>query len=132
MPIAGWPGRTGYVRSVSEAQTPWPGRLIGVEEEFLVVDPGSRHVVPQAVTVRALDTGGMPGPGSGAGGSTTPGDGRPDSQGERYGIEKELTEYQLEVATPPCATLAELRERLEAARALLRRGRADRPRDAGR
>ncbi len=62
----------------------------GVEEEFFVVDPDSRRVVAAAPKVRAV---------------------RPEL------VAKELTRYQVEIATRPCDTLAELRADLYRRRA---------------
>jgi len=64
----------------------------GVEEEFFVVDPGSRRVVAAAPAVQAM---------------------QPEL------ITKELTRYQVEIATEPCRTLAELRADLTRRRSAL-------------
>ncbi len=70
---------------------------IGVEEEFLVVDPQTRHAVARAAAVRLAAA----------------------ANADETGVDKELTEYQLEIATRPCATLEELRGQLTSARARL-------------
>ena len=64
----------------------------GVEEEFFVVDPVSRRVVAGAPEVQAV---------------------RPEL------VAKELTRYQVEIATEPCRTLAELRADLTRRRSAL-------------
>ncbi len=70
---------------------------MGVEEEFLLVDPDSRRLASGAGEVRRvaaeLDLGDF--------------------------VEKELTDYQLETATDPCATLEQLRTGLIAGRKAL-------------
>jgi carboxylate-amine ligase len=72
-----------------------PGRSLGVEEEFLVVDPESRRVVPRAAAVLAA------------------------AAGQPGRAEKELTQIQVETATAPCRTLDALRADLVRARAAI-------------
>jgi carboxylate-amine ligase len=98
--------RNGYLRAVTDHQQGGPpGDRLGVEEEFLVVDPDTRRVVPAAHEVRRAGRTGAAEPDGHAAGWA--------------GIEKELSEYQVEVATRPCADLADLRGRLEDARGML-------------
>ncbi|HEX6472153.1 MAG TPA: glutamate--cysteine ligase [Streptosporangiaceae bacterium] len=64
-------------------------RLMGVEEEYLVVDPATRAVVPAAaevIEVAAAELGGS--------------------------AAAEITRFQVEAKTPPCADLAELQGHL--------------------
>jgi glutamate---cysteine ligase / carboxylate-amine ligase len=72
------------------------GPLFGVEEEFLVVDPLTRNVVPQAETVlkRAKPV-----------------------LGDR--VSGEITKLQLETRTQPCRSVAELLGQLTEAREML-------------
>jgi carboxylate-amine ligase len=65
--------------------------LIGIEEEYLVVDPHSRHVVPRAGEVLAAATGILD-------------------------VDQEITRFQLEARTAPSADLDELGGWLRAAR----------------
>jgi carboxylate-amine ligase len=65
--------------------------LIGVEEEYLVVDPRTRHVVPRAADVLAAAT-------------------------DVLDVVHEITRFQVEARTAPSADLMELGSRLRAAR----------------
>lgn len=67
--------------------------LVGIEEEYLVVDPQTRHVVPRAAEVLAAATAVL---------------------GED--VAHEITRFQVEARTPPSADLNELGGRLRAAR----------------
>lgn len=68
----------------------------GVEEEFLVIDPDTRHAVPRAAAVL-------------------------HRAGERLGtrVAGEITKLQVETRTDPCDTTADLHGQLVAARAVL-------------
>lgn len=68
-------------------------RTIGVEEELLIVDPRSGHPCPLAPRVIA------------------------SAQERGCGVERELQQQMVEIATPPCPTLADLAEELTACRA---------------
>jgi carboxylate-amine ligase len=76
-----------------------PGLTVGVEEEFLLVDEGSRRTVPRAAAVlahapmRQLPIG--------------------------AGLQRELQSSQVELATGVCTNLAALRQQLLAGRQLL-------------
>ncbi|MBB5959310.1 carboxylate-amine ligase [Saccharothrix tamanrassetensis] len=63
---------------------PW---TVGVEQEFLLVDPESRRPVPKAEAVAQY-------------------------AGEQFDVQRELTPFQIEVATPVCHTTAELAEQV--------------------
>ncbi|MGW1958396.1 carboxylate-amine ligase [Streptomyces sp. NPDC001920] len=76
---------------------------VGVEEEFLLVDPGSRAVSPQGPQVAAAAAGEL---------------------GHRVGTE--LTRYQVESRTNPHTCLSEAAEELRATRAALARAAAGR------
>ncbi|HEX4813258.1 MAG TPA: glutamate--cysteine ligase [Nonomuraea sp.] len=65
--------------------------LIGIEEEYLVVDPRTRHVVPRAADVLA-EAGGV------------------------LDVVHEITRFQVEARTPPSAELGELGARLRTVR----------------
>lgn len=67
--------------------------LVGIEEEYLIVDPSSRHVVPRAAEVLAAATAVL---------------------GED--VAHEITRFQVEARTPPSTSLSELGVRLRAAR----------------
>ncbi|KAA2261689.1 YbdK family carboxylate-amine ligase [Solihabitans fulvus] len=68
---------------------------IGVEEEFLLVDPDTRNITPVAPSVLA-------------------------AAGERiFGLQPEITTFQVETATPVCRTMSELREHLVLSRRTL-------------
>jgi carboxylate-amine ligase len=69
---------------------------VGVEQEFLLVDPGSRRPVALAPRVREL--------------SRAPGD---------LDVQGELTPFQIEIATGVCHTFEELDEQVRAARRVL-------------
>src|SRR5262245_22655816 len=68
--------------------------LVGVEEEYLVVDPGTREVAPASAAVVAR---------AGA------------ALGDRVGTE--ITRYQVEAKTRPCTGTAELESQLRRMRA---------------
>lgn len=70
---------------------PWTA---GVEQEFLLVDPESRGPVPLAGSVA-------------------------QHAGARLDVQRELTPFQIEVATPVCATAEELAEQVRLGRAHL-------------
>jgi len=72
------------------------GPRFGVEEEFLVVDPRSRAVVPRAAAVLSRAQDGLGGRVCG-----------------------EITEAQLETRTEPCRTVSDLHDQLTAARRVL-------------
>jgi glutamate---cysteine ligase / carboxylate-amine ligase len=72
------------------------GGTVGVEQEFLLVDPETRRPVPRGPDVRRL-----------AGRDTD------------LNVQLELTPYQVETATPVCATVAELGEQVHRGRELL-------------
>ncbi|MER7505386.1 glutamate--cysteine ligase [Nonomuraea pusilla] len=65
--------------------------LIGIEEEYLVVDPRTRHVTPRAAEVLAAAT-------------------------DMLDVAHEITRFQVEARTPPSADLTELGSRLRATR----------------
>jgi carboxylate-amine ligase len=65
---------------------------VGVEEEFLLVDYRTRRVSPRAPLVLAAAAGGLP------------------------GLQPEITQFQVETATPVCVTMAEVRQHLLASR----------------
>ena len=65
---------------------------VGVEEEFLLVDYRTRRVSPRAPAVLAAAAGRIP------------------------GLQPEITQFQVETATPICSTMAEVRENLLASR----------------
>ncbi|MFI6601146.1 glutamate--cysteine ligase [Nonomuraea sp. NPDC050536] len=65
--------------------------LIGIEEEYLVVDPRTRYVTPRAAEVLAAAT-------------------------DVLDVAHEITRFQVEARTPPSADLGELGVRLRAAR----------------
>ncbi|GGP11553.1 glutamate--cysteine ligase [Nonomuraea glycinis] len=65
--------------------------LIGVEEEYLIVDPRTRHVAPRAAEVLAAAT-------------------------DVLDVAHEITRFQVEARTAPSADLAELGTQLRAAR----------------
>ncbi|MFG3439789.1 glutamate--cysteine ligase [Nonomuraea sp. NPDC047897] len=65
--------------------------MIGIEEEYLVVDPRTRHVVPRAAELLAAATGVLD-------------------------VEQEVTRFQIEARTAPSADLNELGARLRLAR----------------
>lgn len=65
--------------------------LIGIEEEYLVVDPHTRHVTPRAAEVLAAAT-------------------------DVLDVAHEITRFQVEARTPPSADLGELGVQLRAAR----------------
>jgi glutamate---cysteine ligase / carboxylate-amine ligase len=67
--------------------------LIGIEEEYLIVDPHTRHVSPRAADVLAAAT---------------------DVLGED--VAHEITRFQIEARTPPSADLTALGTRLRTAR----------------
>jgi glutamate---cysteine ligase / carboxylate-amine ligase len=83
------------IRDVTKTPAFDPGcPTVGVEEEYLVVDPATREVVPRAAEViarAALELGDRTNP--------------------------EITRYQVEAKTPPCADLAYLGARLRDMRA---------------
>ncbi|MCF7553030.1 glutamate--cysteine ligase [Pseudonocardia sp. WMMC193] len=90
-------------------------RSVGVEEEFLLVDPADGAARAVAATVLRLQDGGS---------------GAESSDGS--GLEAELHAEQLETGTRPCVALADLaaelgRTRAQAARAAARRGAAVAP-----
>ena len=66
----------------------------GVEQEFLLVDPETRRPVPMAAEVC-------------------------QEAGPSFDVQRELTPFQIEVATPVCATPAELADQIRAGRAHL-------------
>ncbi|MET1075724.1 MAG: glutamate--cysteine ligase [Umezawaea sp.] len=68
---------------------------VGVEEEFLLVDTTTREVAPLAPEVLATPT------------------------DTRYDLQAELTDFQVEIATPVCRSMAEVRAELVAARGAL-------------
>ncbi|HEY0804376.1 MAG TPA: glutamate-cysteine ligase family protein, partial [Pseudonocardiaceae bacterium] len=72
------------------------GPRFGVEEEFLVVDPVTRHVLPEAATVV-------------------------DAAAPRLGgrVGGEITKCQVETRTDPCRTVDELHRQLTQARAVV-------------
>ena len=70
-----------------------PGPRVGVEEEYLTVDPVSRQVVPGAPAVVAAAAAVL---------------------GEQ--VSTELTQFQVEAKTPPCTGLVELREHVRSMR----------------
>ncbi len=70
-------------------------RRVGVEEELLLVDPATHRLT--AVATRALREHGSPEPGNPT-------------------LDPELYQEQLELATPPCSTMTEVREALVTAR----------------
>lgn len=80
-------------------------RTLGVEEEFLLVDPGSGR--PIAVSGAVL-----------AASDATKDDGSADGSEEGAGLTGELHREQLETGTRPCRTLDDLRAELGAARAV--------------
>ncbi|GAA3705251.1 glutamate--cysteine ligase [Nonomuraea antimicrobica] len=65
--------------------------LIGIEEEYLVVDPRTRHVTPRAAEVLAAAT-------------------------DVLDVVHEITRFQVEARTPPSADLSDLGSHLRAAR----------------
>jgi carboxylate-amine ligase len=65
---------------------------VGVEEEFLLVDYRTRRVSPGAPQVLAAAAGRLP------------------------GLQPEITQFQVETATPICHTMAEIRENLVGSR----------------
>jgi carboxylate-amine ligase len=65
--------------------------LIGIEEEYLIVDPRTRHVAPRAAEVLAAAT-------------------------DMLDVVHEITRFQVEARTPPSADLSELGSQLRAAR----------------
>ncbi|MFC4005602.1 glutamate--cysteine ligase [Nonomuraea purpurea] len=65
--------------------------LIGIEEEYLVVDPHTRHVAPRAAEVLAAAT-------------------------DVLDVVQEITRFQVEARTPPSTDLSELGSQLRAAR----------------
>ncbi|MEU8355155.1 glutamate--cysteine ligase [Nonomuraea sp. NPDC048882] len=65
--------------------------LIGIEEEYLIVDPRTRHVAPRAAEVLAAAT-------------------------DVLDVVHEITRFQVEARTPPSADLSELGFQLRAAR----------------
>jgi carboxylate-amine ligase len=65
--------------------------LIGIEEEYLVVDPRTRHVAPRAAEVLAAAT-------------------------DVLDVVQEITRFQVEARTPPSSDLNELGWRLRSAR----------------
>ncbi|MFG1702343.1 glutamate--cysteine ligase [Nonomuraea sp. M3C6] len=65
--------------------------LIGIEEEYLVVDPRTRHVAPRAAEVLAAAT-------------------------DVLDVVQEITRFQVEARTPPSADLSELGSQLRTAR----------------
>ncbi|MFI6181901.1 glutamate--cysteine ligase [Nonomuraea sp. NPDC051191] len=65
--------------------------LIGIEEEYLVVDPRTRHVSPRAAEVLAAAT-------------------------DMLDVAHEITRFQVEARTPPSADLSELGSQLRTAR----------------
>lgn len=67
---------------------PW---TVGVEQEFLLVDPASRRPVPLAEAVA-------------------------EHAGASFDVQRELTPFQIEVATPVCHSSAELAEQVLAGR----------------
>lgn len=67
--------------------------LVGIEEEYLIVDPSSRHVVPRAAEVLAAATAVL---------------------GED--VAHEITRFQVEAHPPPSSDLSELGRRLRTAR----------------
>jgi carboxylate-amine ligase len=69
---------------------------MGVEEEYLVVDPETRAVLPCAAPVLELATAEL---------------------GERAAAE--ITKFQVEAKTPPCADLCELSEQLRRMRSIM-------------
>jgi carboxylate-amine ligase len=81
-------------------------RSVGVEEELLLVEPGTGH--PRAVAAAVLRAGNGPGQGPGPGGR---GDG-----GQEQELEYELQRQQVETSTRPCTTLEELEAELRGAR----------------
>lgn len=97
-----------------------PGRrTVGVEEEFLLVDPVNGAARAVASTVLILDRGD----------ETAGGAGQPSDQdaSDGAGLESELQAEQLETGTRPCAELSELavelgRTRAHAANAARERG----------
>jgi glutamate---cysteine ligase / carboxylate-amine ligase len=79
-------------------------RSVGVEEELLLVEPGSGR--PRAVAAAVLRASNGPG--------HAPGSGGPDPDQE---LEHELQLQQVETSTRPCGTLEELEGELRTARA---------------
>lgn len=78
--------------------TPDPApTTLGVEEEFLLVDPVTRDLVPAAARVLEAVDPAIAGGGAGQ-------------------VTGELTQAQVETATPVCGDLSELRQRLQALR----------------
>lgn len=75
-------------------------RSFGVEEEFLLVDPKTGRTVPAAAEVLAAAAGGPP-------------------MGDGAGVHPELSGTQVEAATAPCRSLAELTAELTRGRCLL-------------
>ncbi|HEU5161047.1 MAG TPA: glutamate--cysteine ligase [Streptosporangiaceae bacterium] len=71
-------------------------RLMGVEEEYLVVDPGTRAVVPCAAAVL-----------------------EPAAAQLGEFAAAEITKFQVEAKTPPCADLSELAEQLRRMRSIM-------------
>ncbi|WP_240196860.1 carboxylate-amine ligase [Nonomuraea lactucae] len=65
--------------------------MIGIEEEYLVVDPRTRHVVPRAAEVLAAAT-------------------------DVLDVDQEITRFQVEARTAPSSDLSELGAQLRAAR----------------
>ncbi|TDC06179.1 YbdK family carboxylate-amine ligase [Nonomuraea longispora] len=65
--------------------------LIGIEEEYLVVDPRTRHVAPRAAEVLAAAT-------------------------DVLDVVQEITRFQVEARTPPSADLSELGSQLRTVR----------------
>ncbi len=83
------------------SQLPRPRKIfdkaltVGVEEEFLLVDAVTRAVAPLAPAVLATESGG------------------------HYDLQAELTDFQVEIATPVCRTMTEVRTSLVEARGAL-------------
>ncbi|MGR4884060.1 glutamate--cysteine ligase [Streptomyces sp. LARHCF249] len=82
----------------ADTTNPMAPLTVGVEEEFLLIDPGSRAVSPQGPQVAALAAGEL---------------------GDRVGTE--LTRYQVEVRTDPHTGLAAAAEQIRTTRAALAR-----------
>ncbi|GAA4046759.1 carboxylate-amine ligase [Nonomuraea soli] len=74
--------------------------LLGIEEEYLIVDPVSRAVAPRAAEVLAAAT-------------------------EVQDLSHEITRFQIEARTPPSADLTEVGERLRGARREVARAARD-------
>ena len=102
----------GVIRRLAEGRTV---RSIGVEEELLIIDPGTGR--PRALAgavIRAAGPGAAE-PGAGGPGAVEPSTGEP---GAVQPLEFELQKQQLEIDTRPCHSLDELGRELRRCRAL--------------